>query len=150
MRRLVTTESGGGLALAILVFALLPALCEEILFRGFVLRGLLHRVSPAKAVIWSALIFGAFHFDLYRLLPTAVLGLVLGWVAVTTGSLWPSIVLHAANNAIAVLATNAEVVGWVPWLAEDAVPPVWILAGAFAVGVVALFTIARLGRGRGV
>ncbi len=150
MHRLVTTESGGGLALAILVFAVLPALCEETLFRGYVLRGLLQRVSPAKAVLWSALLFGAFHFDLYRLLPTAVLGLVLGWVALVTGSLWPSIVLHAANNAIAVLATNTAVVGRIPWLAEDAVPPLGILIGALAVGVVALVAMARLGRGRGV
>ena len=150
MRRLVTTDSGGGLALAILVFAVLPALCEETLFRGFVLRGLLQRTSPAKAILWSALLFGAFHFDLYRLLPTAVLGLVLGWVAWATGSLWPSIVLHAANNTIAVLATNSEVVGRLPWLGEDAVPPAGILIGALAIGLVALAAMARLARSREV
>ena len=150
MRRLVTTESGEGLALALLVFALLPALCEEILFRGFILRALLGRVSPMRAILWSAVLFGAFHFDLYRLLPTILLGLILGWVAWATGSLWPAILLHASNNAIAVLATNASVVTRVPWLAEEAVPPLGILLGALGLGLAAFLAMARLGRGRRV
>ncbi len=146
MEKLFRAQSGGGLVLSIAVFAILPGICEEILFRGFVLRGLLRRLTPGRAILWTAILFGAFHFDLYRLLPTTVLGLLLGWVAWTTGSLWPAMVLHAANNTIAVLATNSEVLKRLPWLGEGVSVPPAVLIGAGALGLAAAWGLARSSR----
>jgi sodium transport system permease protein len=143
MEKLFRAQGGGGLVLSIAVFAILPGICEETLFRGFVLRGLLRRLSPGRAILWTAVLFGAFHFDLYRLFPTTVLGLILGWVAWTTGSLWPAMVLHAANNTIAVLATNTEVLKRLPWLGEGTSLPPWVMAVAGGLGILAAWGLAR-------
>lgn len=130
--------------MAVLVFAVVPGICEEILFRGFVLRGLLRRLTPGRAILWTAVLFGAFHFDLYRLFPTMALGAVLGWTAWITGSLWPAILLHAANNTLAVLATNSAVLERLPWLGEGArIPPV-VLAVAAVLGIAAAYGLFRL------
>jgi len=129
---------GGGLAVAVLVFAVTPAVCEEILFRGFMLHGLARRMKPAPAILWTAVLFGAFHFDLYRLLPTAALGAILGTLVWLTGSLWPAILLHATNNSIAVLTNDPRVVERVPWLAEGADIPWPVVGLVAAVGVIAM------------
>lgn len=144
MEKLFQSQGGSGLLVSLLVFAVIPGICEEILFRGFVLRGLGRRMHPALAVLWTAVLFGLFHFDLYRLLPTTVLGLALGGLVWLTGSLWPSILLHVANNSIAVLANN---VGWLqrlPWLQEGGSIPMPVIAAAAALGVLAVVGLRKL------
>jgi sodium transport system permease protein len=144
MERLVTVEGGGGLVAGIVVFAVIPGICEEILFRGFVLRGLAVRMKGSTAVIATAVLFGAFHFDLYRLIPTTILGLFLGYVALATGRLWPAMVIHVLNNAFAVLATNLGAFENVAWLKEDGAVPLPIILGAFLLGGAAVWGLRRL------
>jgi len=84
-----------GVALIIL----LPAVCEELLFRGAML-GLLRRSMPVWAAIAiQAALFGAVHLMAFRVLPTAVLGVVLGLLVWRTRSLLPAMVVHALHNA---------------------------------------------------
>lgn len=144
MEKLFQAGSGTSLLGAIVVFAVLPGICEEILFRGFVLRGLATRLSPPMAILWTAVLFGAFHFDLYRLLPTTVLGLVLGALVWRTGSLWPAMLLHAANNTIAVLANNLDSLKEIPWLQEGTSIPTPVLLVAGAVGLISVAGLLRL------
>jgi len=144
MEKLFQAESGASLLTAVLVFAVLPGVCEEILFRGFVLRGLASRLSPPAAILWTAVLFGAFHFDLYRFLPTTVLGILLGALVWLTGSLWPAMLLHAANNTIAVLANNVDALKNIPWLQEGTSIPTPILLGVGAVGLAAVWGLLRL------
>jgi sodium transport system permease protein len=146
MKRLFESQGGTGLLTAILVFAVIPGFCEEILFRGFVLRGLATRMNSLNAVFWTAVLFGAFHFDLYRLMPTITLGFVLGLLVWVTGSLWPAILLHITNNTIAVLATNRDVVAAVPWLDEGAEIPLQIVLMVGALGVTCAVGIIRMNR----
>jgi sodium transport system permease protein len=143
MEKLFRLEGGGGLLVAILVFAVTPAVCEEILFRGFVLRGLARRMAPAQAILWTAVLFGAFHFDMYRILPTAVLGGILGLLVWLTGSLWPAILLHATNNSIAVLANDPRVAERIPWLAEGSEIPWPVVGLVAAVGTIALVALVH-------
>lgn len=84
--------------------AFTPALCEEVLFRGFALRPLAKRLNPRSAVIITAIFFSIFHLDVIRLFPTFLLGLVFGYIAITTGSIFPAIGLHLINNSFAVFA----------------------------------------------
>ncbi|MCK6548457.1 ABC transporter permease subunit [Myxococcota bacterium] len=85
---------------ALAVLAVLPAIAEELVFRG-ALFGLLRRsVSPITALVAQALVFGAMHGSVFRVLPTGALGVALGLLVVRTGSIWPAVVAHALTNGI--------------------------------------------------
>jgi membrane protease YdiL (CAAX protease family) len=97
--------SGGvGLALSILLVALVAPFIEELAFRGVVLPVLGSQFGMWPAIAGSALIYAAYHFSLWLFPPTLVLGLALGWLAWTRRSLWPAILLHVLYNATAVAA----------------------------------------------
>jgi sodium transport system permease protein len=99
----------------LLYVAVLPAICEEVAFRGMLLSGLRWRLRPAALIAGVGVIFGLFHVTLYRLAPTAALGMVLTAVALMTGSIFPGMVLHAGNNALGVLGGslfNPDVATW--------------------------------------
>jgi sodium transport system permease protein len=83
--------------------ALLPALCEETLFRGFILTGFRKRWGPTTAVILTGVLFGLFHLDPYRYLPTALLGVLIGAIVVWTGSLWAGMTAHFIANLTSTL-----------------------------------------------
>ncbi len=83
-----------------LLMAVSPAVCEELFFRGLVLGSLRRGLSPTRAVLWQAFFFGAAHASLYRIIPTASLGLILGLITLRTRSLVPAILLHAGYNAL--------------------------------------------------
>jgi sodium transport system permease protein len=83
-----------------LVFALTPAICEELLFRGLLLSGL-RRLGPTAAVVISSLLFGLAHASVYRLLPTAFLGALIGVTRLRTRSILPGMIIHALNNGLA-------------------------------------------------
>jgi sodium transport system permease protein len=87
----------------LMYIALLPAVCEELLFRGVLLSGLKRRLRPAALVVVVGIIFGLFHVSLYRIAPTAALGMILTLIALLTGSVFPGMVMHAGNNALGVL-----------------------------------------------
>lgn len=84
--------------------AILAPLAEEVVFRGAILRKLLQIFSHQMhwvAIVISAVIFGAAHLNMAQGVNAFVLGLLLGWMYYRTGSIFPGIVLHWANNTIA-------------------------------------------------
>lgn len=87
--------------------ALAPGFTEEIFFRGLVQRSLGN--VGIKAIVISALTFSFFHLDPHHVAGVLPLGLYLAWLAARTGSLWVTIVTHAANNAVALLASQLTV-----------------------------------------
>jgi uncharacterized protein len=91
--------------LSLFMLAILPALFEEVMFRGAV-QNLFSRwwKMPILAVIVTSVLFSAVHFSYLGFLSRAALGFVLGWMYYRTGNLWLSIIAHAANNAIALTA----------------------------------------------
>ncbi|HEY2384906.1 MAG TPA: ABC transporter permease [Terriglobia bacterium] len=106
----------------ILYVAVLPAICEELAFRGILLSGLRRKFRPAALIVAVGLVFGLFHMTLYRIAPTAALGMVLTAIALMTGSVFPGMLLHAGNNALGVLAGN--------WFSIDALHwPHYMAAG---------------------
>lgn len=124
---------------AILVIAVLPAVAEEICFRGLILSGLRSTGTASTAVIGSAVLFGIFHLSAYRIVPAAVLGVVLGLSVLATRSLLPGIVIHAANNSVGVMLLRSPDVG--STLAQP-----WLVTGALIATLVGLALIggARL------
>lgn len=99
LEMLSLTNDDYGLVTLIIIIAVLPGICEEFAFRGLILSGFLRSFSPLWAIIFTALCFGLAHMSLYRFIPTAVLGIMLGYVAWKTGSIWLPVLIHILNNA---------------------------------------------------
>jgi sodium transport system permease protein len=110
LRRVITpTQGKGAFAIALLLTALTPAVCEEALFRGPILRGLRTRFSAPGAAILTGLLFGLYHGDVWRFLPTALLGFVLSAIALAADSIVPAMLAHLANNACIILLASAGI-----------------------------------------
>ncbi|NIJ53564.1 CPBP family intramembrane glutamic endopeptidase [Dyadobacter arcticus] len=87
------------LLIALFVVTLLPALGEEVLFRGVIQNKLLQQLSNPHVAIWiSAAIFSAIHFQFYGFLPRMMLGALFGYLYYWTGSLWVAVYAHFVNN----------------------------------------------------
>ena len=115
--------------LRFLIMAVSPAICEEAVYRGFILSHLGPLPAWARVAVCGAL-FGAFHLDATRFLSTALLGAAISWaVARSPSGTWARRLIHLCNNALSVLATIAleAAVQSAPELAEQAT------AGAAAV-----------------
>jgi membrane protease YdiL (CAAX protease family) len=97
-----------GVIAAILLIAVLAPISEEIFFRGFVFGGMRRRLSFVPAALISGVIFGIFHFtgaSSATVVPLlAVLGFALCFVYEETGSIYPTIAIHAINNGIVLLS----------------------------------------------
>ncbi|MEI6540583.1 MAG: type II CAAX endopeptidase family protein, partial [Planctomycetota bacterium] len=87
--------------LLLLVFAVTPAICEELAFRGFILSGLARGGRLAIAVGISSIMFGIIHMIPQQAFNAALLGLVLGLLAIYSRSLFPAMAFHFCNNALA-------------------------------------------------
>jgi membrane protease YdiL (CAAX protease family) len=91
--------------LSLFMLAILPALFEEVMFRGAV-QNLFSRwwKMPILAIVVTSILFSAVHFSYLGFLSRFALGFVLGWMFYRTGNLWLNIIAHAANNAVALTA----------------------------------------------
>ncbi|MBI4510951.1 MAG: CPBP family intramembrane metalloprotease [Deltaproteobacteria bacterium] len=94
---------GESLWLMFFAVSITPAFCEELLCRGALLRAFRGTLGASFAVLVSALLFSALHMSAYRFVPTFLLGLLLGFSAIRSGSLVPAITIHALNNGAVVL-----------------------------------------------
>ncbi len=100
------THSYPVLLVNLLLLAILPGFCEELLFRGVIQNLLIDTTKRVHLAVWiTAFIFSFIHFQFYSFLPRVALGLLLGYLVVWTRSLWPSIVVHIFNNALVVILT---------------------------------------------
>jgi sodium transport system permease protein len=84
----------------LLVFAVAPAICEELAFRGVILSGFRHLGHKGRAVIYAAMLFGVTHSILQQSIVAMFMGVAIGFIAVQTGSIWPCMAFHAVNNSI--------------------------------------------------
>lgn len=87
----------------ILMIAVLPAIVEELLFRGLFLSSFLKHTKPSIAIITTSLMFAAMHFSLLKLVTTFILGCTFGYVVYKSKSIFPGMFLHFLNNGFSVL-----------------------------------------------
>lgn len=87
----------------VLVVAGMPAIGEELLFRGLTLGSLSNKYKAVWAILVSSLIFGAFHGSLVKLLPTAMLGACFAYIVYKGGSIYITMALHFLNNFVSVV-----------------------------------------------
>lgn len=79
--------------------ALSPGICEEVMFRGLMINSY-GSFGKKKAIIYSAILFGVFHFNAQNLMGPIYLGMLLGVILYKTNSLYSAIIAHTTNNTI--------------------------------------------------
>jgi uncharacterized protein len=142
--RAVRGLRGPRLGLALWVMAILPGVAEELFFRGFMQTRLRERWRSWVAVLVSAAAFGLIHGDPLHAPLALALGVWLGLVCERTGSVWPGVIAHVVNNAVATLESAFGVGSEQATAAAGVHPAVWaVLAGVFAMCAVLLARTKR-------
>jgi ABC-2 type transport system permease protein/sodium transport system permease protein len=116
----------------LLYLAVIPAVCEELLFRGVLLSGLAARVRPLGAVLASAAIFGVYHFVAVKFVPTFALGILLGYLCLRSGSVLPGMLVHALHNGLSITTVYwpwQENLGVVDGGTSSHLPPLPLIGG---------------------
>ena len=127
-----------------LVIAVLPGICEELLFRGFLLR-FFEGKKFWYPVLASAALFAIFHLDPFRLLPTFLLGTLLGWLTLRSGSLVNAMLSHALNNAFALFIVTYAAKPWLKGLVVDGENlHYWVVLPALLVLAAALWAFNKI------
>jgi sodium transport system permease protein len=112
----------------ILIIAVLPGICEELMFRGFIIRGFEKR-GFWSAIIITSLLFAVFHLDPFRFIPVGVLGIWMGYLLLKTGSIFVPILAHVLNNSLAVLLSR-DYIPFIGKIVEDGELPYWTIIPA--------------------
>ncbi len=108
----------------LLVLAMLPAVCEEIAFRGFLFAGLLRDGGHIRAILLTSVLFGLSHGVLQQTITATTMGLLLGWLAFRSGGVACTIAFHCVHNSISMLlaaqsSRQAGVPQWLAWAIES-------------------------------
>lgn len=99
--------------LALLLLAFIPAIEEELIFRGIIFNGLRSRFKDYQAILISAAMFAIMHANLQQLVYPFLLGIIMAWIVMRTGSVVSSMIVHFTNNAIVVtFAFIKNMTGW--------------------------------------
>lgn len=107
-QRMMEVDTVWGLLGNLLVIALIPAIGEELTFRGVLQQALTRRMNVHLGVFLSAFIFSFIHFQFYGFLPRMFIGLLLGYMFYYSGSIWTSILMHFINNGTAVVVAYLD------------------------------------------
>ena len=147
---LVTTKailkgtSFGALAINLLVIAVTPAICEELIFRGGLQRTFLRMIKNPHVAIWlSAIIFSTIHFQFFGFFPRMFLGAAFGYIYFWTGSLWYPAFAHFLNNGYAVVVAWHMQRNNIPIEKADEMDIAWYGYIISAILTLALFYLVR-------
>ncbi len=97
------TASEEGRGLALLLLSLIPAVCEELAFRGFMLSGLRRRFRPWTAILLSGFLYALYQMNVFQFVPHFLVGVVLALLAMRTGSVLSAMVFHGVWNSLLML-----------------------------------------------
>ena len=101
--KMLNVNTFGGMLFNLVIIALIPAVGEELTFRGVLQQSLTRKMNPHVAIMLSAAIFSFIHFQFYGFLPRMFLGMLLGYMFYITNSLWTSMLMHFVNNGATVV-----------------------------------------------
>ena len=126
------------IAVCIAIVAVGPFV-EEMFFRGAIFRPLRRAAGPWSVVLVTGILFGVVHTEWQRMIPIAFLGIILGILRSSSGSLIPGVVMHATFNATTVIDTIQS--GPVPPEHQPMIPTSWIIGGSVATFVLVALVI---------
>ena len=135
-KQMLNVDTIGGLLFNLLIIALIPAVGEELTFRGVLQQGLSRRMNPHVAIALSAAIFSFIHFQFYGFLPRMFLGLLMGYMFYVTNSLWTTMLMHFLNNGTVVVVyylSNKGIIEDAEHWGETSNP--WIIAASAVITV---------------
>lgn len=142
MSRLFTMDAS--VLKVFIVMSVLPGFCEEYMFRGFIMR-FFEKYGSRMAVIISALLFAAFHLDPFRFLPVFLLGLLLGYLTIRSGSIVNSMLSHTINNGVALLIVTYSEANWLkPFVSGADVIRFWVVLPAIVILALALYLFHKV------
>ena len=146
--KMLSLTSVGDLLLQLFVVALIPAVCEELFFRG-ALQQIFHQCFGNKhvAIFVTALVFTLAHGDMYGLVPRFVLGLLLGYLFVLSGSIIVNICAHFFNNAIVVVLFFLYHKGVIAFDPSMPLGATWLTTLLCTLAAAALFGLYFIGKG---
>ena len=102
--KLTIMNDMNGLFVVLFCIAVIPAICEEFFFRGFVQRFIQELTHKKHLAVWiTAAIFSAIHFEFFAFFPRLLLGAWFGYLLLLTGSIWITVAAHFTNNAVFVI-----------------------------------------------
>ena len=93
----------GLLLFNLLMIAVLPALGEELIFRGIIQKGLMKRFNAHLAIWIAAALFSAIHLQFFGFVPRLLMGVAMGYLYFWSGNLWYPIIAHFTNNALSII-----------------------------------------------
>ncbi|MCF7920148.1 MAG: ABC transporter permease subunit [Candidatus Cloacimonetes bacterium] len=115
------------LVFSFLVMGFLPGICEEMLFRGYIIRGF-ERFGKWQAIIITGIMFGIFHLDFFRFLPAAAMGIWLGYLLLKTGSIYITIIAHTLHNSFTIVLSRwGEQLPILSGIVKNDNIPLWLL-----------------------
>ncbi len=119
----------------LLAGVLIASFSEELLFRGFLLTSLEQTMRPATAIVISACLFAVVHFNPWWLITIWMTGLLLGFMAWRSGSIFPGIVVHGINNGVSIVLANVNSIKLEEsYYIKDHVAPLWIAVSLICLG----------------
>ena len=131
-----------------LLGVIIAPVTEEPLFRGFILTGLLANYPERKAILYSAVLFGAMHMSPAAMISLSLWGWVVGWVFVRTGSLIPCLFVHALTNLFVWTAAHvitSDLPGVTPKPGEEAeFQPLWLDLVGVTLTVIGFWMLTNL------
>ncbi len=101
--RLLHVHSISALLFNVFLISLVPAIGEELFFRGVIQKMFSEKINAVAAIWITAVIFSFFHFQFYGFIPRVLLGALLGYLYFWSGNLWLPVIAHFLNNAFAVV-----------------------------------------------
>ena len=132
----------------LIAFAVTPAICEELLFRGYLQRQVERSWGTLASLLVVGVVFGAYHLRFSTLLPLSLLGVYLGFVVWVTGSVWAGALVHLLNNGLAVLLTSGARIDpdFDPSVYEDATVPWYFGVASLIAAAVLAWLLLRYRR----
>jgi sodium transport system permease protein len=122
-----------GFWLSIFVIGILPGICEETMFRGFIINGF-KKMGFWRSIVISGVLFGVFHLDPFRLLPASLLGMWLGYMLLRTNSIYVPMFAHFVNNSFTIIVTSyGDKIPIIKSMFGEDTIPYWYIAPALLI-----------------
>lgn len=148
----LNTDTASAVVMIVIASVFLAPVCEETIYRGVLFHGLKSEKRAAYAVFMSALAFMLMHMNPLQIVFQFALGVLSAYIALKSGKIFPSILLHAACNSLALVIDMTALGGvlgaCVEWLTCNIAAAFFITLGLFAAGGAALFFIVDIAFGR--
>ncbi|MCB0395585.1 MAG: CPBP family intramembrane metalloprotease [Flavobacteriales bacterium] len=146
-KAILLTSDTGMLLINMFLLALIPAIGEEMIFRGILQRQVMKGMGKAHLAVWTtAILFSFFHFQFFGFFPRMILGAMLGYLFLWSGSLWLPIAAHFTNNLLGIVIYFLAARGTISeeWLNMDHAPvSLGMVAVSLAVSLGLMYLIMR-------